>query len=147
MKLQLLVLSMALPLAVSANTLYKCTDRNGGVLLTNQKPANKSCVVLSHEPVPVPSSSTPASRPRASATPTPRDFPRVSASEQKTRDNDRKAILDRELESETRQAERARAALQEPGTHAADKQQALRDTLALHERNIEALRREIGNLR
>jgi len=145
MKLRLLVLTAALPLTVSANTLYKCTDRNGGVLLTNQKPADRSCVVLSREPVSAPSASAP--RQRASATPTPRDFPRVTASEQKSRDSDRKAILDRELESETRQAERARTALQEAATQPPDKQQSLRDTVALHERNIEALRREIGNLR
>ena len=88
-----------------------------------------------------------ASRPRASATPTPSDFPRVSGSEQKSRDNDRRAILDKELATEAQSAEKARKALQDAGNQPADKLQPLRDTLALHERNVEALKKELGNLR
>ena len=145
MKGRLILFAIALPLSASANTLYKCTDRNGGVLLTNQKPAGKSCEVLQRDPVPVPSA--PDAKARSSTAPTPRDFPRVSASEQKSRDSDRKAILDKELENETRHADRARTALQDAGGQPPEKQRALRDTLALHERNIEALKREIGNLR
>jgi hypothetical protein len=105
--------------------------------------------VLSHSPVPAPAAA-PASgapKPRASATPTPADFPRVSGNEQKTRDNDRRAILDKELANETQHAEKARKAVQEAGNQPADKMQALRDTLALHERNVESLKKELGSLR
>ena len=145
------MLMLMLPAAVQASTLYKCSDDSGAVLYTNQKTPKKHCVVLSHSPMSAPApSATPgagATRPRASATPTPSDFPRVSGNEQKSRDNDRKAILDKELATETQGADKARKALQEAGTQPGDKLQALRDTLALHERNIDALKKEIGNLR
>lgn len=141
------LLLLLLPFAASGNTLYKCTDESGVVLYTNQKASKRSCVVLSQSPAPAPASSGGTSRPRASASPTPADFPRVSGSEQKSRDNDRKAILDKELATESSSAEKARKALQEAGTQPADKLQTLRDTLALHERNVEALKKEIGNLR
>ncbi len=142
----LLIILALLPLTAFGSTLYKCTDESGVVLYTNQKVAKKSCVVLSQTASPPPA--TPgAARPRAAATPTPSDFPRVSGSEQKSRDNDRKAILDKELATETQSAERARKALQDAGSQPADKLQPLRDTLALHERNVEALKKELGNLR
>lgn len=147
MKNAFLVLPLLLPFAAAANTLYKCTDESGVVLYTNQKTVKKSCVVLSQSPSPPPPAAGGASRPRASATPTPSDFPRVSGSEQKSRDNDRRAILDKELATEAQSAEKARKALQDAGNQPADKLQPLRDTLALHERNVEALKKELGNLR
>ena len=149
MKPILFVLPLLLPFAATASTLYKCTEESGVVLYTNQKSPKKHCVVLSHTPSPAaaPAPATGAPRARASATPTPTDFPRVSGNEQKNRDNDRRAILDKELASETASAEKARKAVQEAGNQPADKLQALRDTLALHERNIDALKKEIGNLR
>ncbi len=143
----LLIILTLLPVTAFGSTLYKCTDESGVVLYTNQKTAKKSCVVLSQSPSPPPPAAGGASRPRASATPTPSDFPRVSGSEQKSRDNDRRAILDKELATEAQSAEKARKALQDAGNQPADKLQPLRDTLALHERNVEALKKELGNLR
>lgn len=142
----LLIILTLLPVTAFGSTLYKCTDESGVVLYTNQKTPKKSCVVLSQSASPPPAAGATA-RPRAAATPTPSDFPRVSGSEQKSRDSDRKAILDRELATETQSAEKARKALQEAGNQPADKLQPLRDTLALHERNVEALKKELGNLR
>lgn len=146
MKIAFPVLLLLLPFAATANTLYKCTDDSGVVLYTNQKTTKKSCTVLSYQaPPPAPSGS--AAKPRAAATPTPGDFPRVSGSEQKARDNDRRSILDRELATEMQSAEKARKALQDAGNQPPDKLQPLRDTLALHERNVESLKKELGNLR
>jgi hypothetical protein len=149
MKPILFVLPLLLPFAATASTLYKCTEESGVVLYTNQKSPKKHCVVLSHTPAPSAATAPAAGAPRAraSATPTPSDFPRVSGNEQKSRDNDRRAILDKELANESASAEKARKAVQEAGNQPADKLQALRDTLALHERNIEALKKEISNLR
>ena len=98
MKLLLSALALALPLTTTANTLYKCTDESGVVLYTNQKAPKKNCIVLSHQAAPPPAAGP--AKPRASATPTPGDFPRVSGSEQKARDGDRRAILDKELANE-----------------------------------------------
>lgn len=132
-----------LPVAADANTLYKCTDDSGVVLFTNQKPARRDCVVLSHQ-----AQGTVSGAPRQKAsTPTPADFPRVSGSEQKARDNDRRAILDKELANELQGLETAKKSLLDAGTQPADKLQPLRDAVALHERNVEALKKELGNLR
>jgi len=146
MKNTFLVLPLLLPLAATANTLYKCTDESGVTLYTNQKTAKKNCTVLSYQPPP-PAPAAVGAKPRASATPTPADFPRVSGSEQKARDGDRRAILDKELANESQNLEKARKTLVEAGAQPPAKLQPLRDTVALHERNIEALKKELGNLR
>jgi hypothetical protein len=146
MKNVFLVLPLLLPFAATANTLYKCTDESGVTLYTNQKTAKKNCTVLSYQPPP-PAPAAAGTKPRASATPTPADFPRVSGSEQKSRDGDRRAILDKELANESQNLEKAKKTLFDAGAQPPDKLQPLRDTVALHERNIEALKKELGNLR
>ncbi|MDK9704227.1 MAG: DUF4124 domain-containing protein [Sulfuritalea sp.] len=145
MKKALLAIPLLLPLTAAASTLYKCTDDSGVVLYTNQKTPKKSCTVLSYQSPPAPAGS--AARPRAAATPTPGDFPRVSGSEQKARDSDRRAILDKELANELQSLESAKKTLSEAGSQAPEKLQPLRDTVALHQRNVEALKKELGNLR
>jgi hypothetical protein len=146
MKIVLLAIPLLLPLTVAASTLYKCTDDSGVVLYTNQKTTKKSCTVLSYQSPPAPPGVS-AAKPRAAATPTPGDFPRVSGSEQKARDSDRRAILDKELANELQNLEKARKALSDAANQPPDKFQPLRDTAALHERNVESLKKELGNLR
>lgn len=146
MKPFLLAIALLLPLTAAANTLYKCTDDSGAVLYTNQKTSKKNCVVLSYQPPP-PSSSGGSGKQRPAATPTPGDFPRVSGNEQRSRDSDRRAILDRELATESQNLEKARKALFDAGNQPPEKLQPLRDTVALHERNVESLKKELGNLR
>lgn len=145
MKNAFLVLPLLLPFVATANTLYKCTDDSGAVLYTNQKTAKKNCTVLSYQPPPPTSAAT--TKPRAATTATPVDFPRVSGSEQKTRDGDRRAILDKELANELQNLEKAKKALFDAGNQPPDKLQPLRDSVALHERNVESLKKELGNLR
>jgi hypothetical protein len=79
--------------------------------------------------------------------PDPRRLPRVSGNEQKARDSDRRAILDKELATELQNVEKAKKALVDAGNQPVDKLQPLRDTVALHERNVESLKKELGNLR
>ena len=145
MKVLLLSIPLLLPLAAAASTLYRCTDESGVVLYTNQKTPSKNCTVLSQQASPPPASG--GVRQRAAAGPTPGDFPRVSGSEQKARDSDRRAILDKELTNELQNVEKAKKTLVEAGNLPAEKLQPLRDTLALHERNVESLKKELGNLR
>jgi len=131
------------------NRMYKCTSGAGVETFTNMNRKGEKCIiVLSGPQTPspkVPDAST-ATR-RAAATPTPADFPRVSNSEQRSRDSDRRAILDKELANEQQNLDKAKQALLAAGSSPADRQQALRDTQALHERNVEALKKELGNLR
>ena len=147
MKTSILVLTLLLlPLTAAASTLYKCTDDSGVVLYTNQKASKKHCTVLSQtSPPTLPSGG--GAKPRAAAAPTPGDFPRVSGDDQRARDGDRRAILDKELANESQYAEKARKALVDAGTQPAEKLRSLRDTIALHERNVESLKKELGNLR
>lgn len=140
--------ALLLPLAATANTFYKCTDASGKVLFTNAKPqqgGKAKCTALSYySPPPGATSGGNRSRPRA-VTPTPGNFPRVDGDEQKNRDSDRRAILEKELGAEQENLDKARKRLAEAAPP--QKTQAQRDTVALHERNIQALRKELANLR
>ncbi|MCE9571382.1 MAG: DUF4124 domain-containing protein [Rhodocyclales bacterium] len=146
MKPFLIAIPLLLPLTGTASTLYKCTDDSGVVLFTNQKTSKKNCTVLSQQSPVAPSGGN-GTKARAAATPTPGDFPRVSGNEQKARDSDRRAILDKELANELQSVEKAKKALSDAGNQPVDKLQPLRDTVALHERNVESLKKELGNLR
>ncbi len=157
MKLRLPIALLMLPLTAAADTLYKCTDENGVVLYTNQKGAAKNCTVLSQDK-PVSTFTAPKAK-----TPTPSDFPRVAPEQQKSRDNDRRAILEAERSNELKQLEDAKKALAEQqstvlptdrnaggginGAKVEARLQSYRDSVQLHERNIEALNKEIANLR
>ena len=137
-----------LPAGASANTLYKCTDAAGGVLYTNQKTANKNCIVLSVQLPPPPPREPGATRVRSAPTPTPTDFPRVSEQQQSARDSDRRAILERELATERGHLDSAKRTLADAAKAAGGtSMQAAKDAIALHERNIDALTREMGKLR
>jgi hypothetical protein len=144
MKTLILAIPLMLPLTADASTLYKCTDDSGVVLYTNQKTSKKSCIVLSQQS---PAPTVNGAKPRPAATPTPGDFPRVSGNEQKVRDGDRRSILDKELANELQNVEKAKKALFDAGSQPVDKLQPLRDTVALHLRNVESLKKELGNLR
>ena len=154
-----LLLLAATPVAtVAANTvhtLYKCMDEGGVTLYTNQKTKDKKCTVLSVQ-VPGPTSPNKGSTNNgvspaptggnAAKTPTPADFPRVTGNDQKSRDGDRRAILDRELATE--QAHLDKAKLPTAASAASpEARKAWQDSIALHERNIEALNKEIARLR
>lgn len=136
----LLATLFGLPTATLASTLYKCTDRAGVVLFTNQKPSQKNCRVLIQQTGPA---AAPAVRSGPAARPTPSDFPRVSGDQQQSRDSDRRAILEQELASEQKSLQQAQAALATANPQTAS---GLRDSVALHQRNIEALRKELGRL-
>lgn len=131
------LLLLVLPLQVNADALYKCeTETNGEkkTVITNLKGLvpTRSCKISTY-----PSTSSAqdnAPRTKASSTPTPADFPKVSSNTQKERDVNRRTILEQELANEQRNLDEARKA----GN--ANKTQ-------LHERNITALQKEIANLK
>ena len=139
--------------AAQADTLYKCIDMSGVVLYTNQKTGAKSCTVLSSDqPI-----STVASPKRAPRTATPGDFPRINGDTQRSRDGDRRKILEQELVTERQNLGKARKALVEvEATRLGDEKSyqkyldrapSLKDSATVHERNVEALTRELANLK
>ena len=151
-----------LSLAVVAATapayadVFKCVDTDGHITYTNARSAGKGCKILSQDKL----STVPGTR---VSTPSPASFPKVDGDTQKTRDSDRRKILDQELASEQKNLEQARKDLTEQegivhpqersaggtinGAKVQERLQGYKDKLALHERNIEALKKEIGNLK
>ena len=83
--------------------------------------------------------------------------PRVSENTQKTRDDERRRILDQELADETKQLAQAKEKLAaEEAVRSGNERnyarflervQPYRDAVVTHERNIEAIQREIANLK
>lgn len=137
------------PLA-QAGVLYKCTGEGGQTTYTNTKDGYRNCTVISRDASSLHSgASNPPAKPRAATTPSPTDFPRVSSDTQKSRDSDRRHILEQELASEQRSLDEARKALaeQEAARAPTERQQAYRDRVAMHNRNLEALQREIAKLK
>lgn len=144
--LALLLALLALP--ASAQTIYKCVDANGGILISNSR-VNKNCRPVVTEP----DGGSPRPRaPAATSNPTPAGFPRVTEDVQKARDNDRRLILEQELTGEQRSLDLARKeltaqeALITPGDKA-DRVAPYRDRVARHERNIEAIQRELNAMK
>ena len=156
-----LLLLLALGVAANAQAeIYKCVEDGGRVTYSNAP--SKDCTRLNVGPpntVPAPKGASGNVR-QAS----PGGFPRVDANQQRARDDERRRILDQELANEQNGLEEAKKALAEQaalilpeernlggrginGEKVEQRVQPFRDKVALHERNIEALRKEIGNLR
>ena len=150
----LILLALSVSFA-HADTLYKCTDPAGHTTYTNQKADAKNCIILSQDkPV---STFTPPPATARGGTPTPESFPKVSSETQKGRDSDRRRILEEELASERRALDEARRTLTEQEAvreggernyqKYLDRLKPLQDGVQLHERNIEALQKELANLK
>ena len=133
--------------------IYKCVGADGQVMYSNMP--EKNCKRLSLDPIPS-SLAAAAARP-AAKTPSPATFPKVEENAQKARDNDRKRILESELEAEQKNLEQAKKDLAEQEATRSggernyqkvlDRLQPLKDKVALHERNIEAVQKELSRLR
>ncbi len=135
---------------------YKCVDGEGHVTYTNDKSRASGCKLLASEaPVNSVPSRTPSS-PKPLAAPAAGGFPSVSGDQQKARDGERRRILQTELENENASLEAARKALSEGEAvrlgdernyqKYLDRIQGLKDNVALHERNVDALRKELSKL-
>ncbi len=139
---------------------FKCIDQDGHVTYTNNKPSGKAnCTALSRDQ----RVSTVPGRAAGTATPTPSNFPKVDSDTQKSRDTDRRKILEQEMATEQKSLDAAKKELaaQEAVPQPQDRNvggtinlpkmqerlQPYRDKVSLHERNIEALKKEMGNLK
>ena len=128
--------------------IYKKVDEDGRVTYSNVP--SKGAQKLNLEPL----NTVPASKPK---TQSPDNFPRVDSDTQKDRDYKRRQILESELAQEKKQLEDARTALTEgEATRLGDERnyqkyldrvQRLKDAVAEHEKNIDALREEMAGLR
>ena len=162
--------TLAAPSAAQAqSTVYKCVDEQGRIEFTDT--TRRGCKALDlpglipapprRPAVPAPQQGSPApqqgARAPAAQPPTPANFPRVDTSAQKVRDDDRRDILNDELRSEEKRLAELRRDFNngDPERQGNERNYAkyqervaqMRDDLNRTERNIEALKREIANLR
>lgn len=160
-----LLLAALLCSPMASADIYKCVDEAGHVTYTNSKPSGKGCNTLSRDQavssvpssMPTPRPAAQPSAPQGGASSAGGGFPRVDPGTQKARDTDRRRILETELSTEQRSLEAARKELDEQESvrngnernyqKFLDRVQPYKDKVQLHERNIEALQREISNLR
>lgn len=140
-----LLVSLALPAQAE---IFKCIESDGHVTYSNVP--SKNCKTLNLDPVP------PATR-TAPKSASPSTFPKVDDTTQRARDSERRRILENELTAEQKNLEQAKKELAEQEAirngneqnyqKVLDRLQPFQDKVALHERNIEAIKKEIANLR
>jgi hypothetical protein len=159
------LLLLAAPPA-QADVMYQCVDESGHKSFSNIKSSEKGARCTAMD-LGSPAQPPPAAKPAPAArTPTPGTFPRVDDNAQKARDGDRRRILESELAAERKNLEQAKKDLAEQevtvlpeermqykggggisGGKVEARVQPYRDKVALHERNIEAIQKEISKLR
>lgn len=136
------------PLVVGAQTIYKCIDANGGVVISNSR-VEKNCKAIDtgiDNNMPAPRRPAASS---ASSSSSPGGFPRVQEDTQRARDNDRRHILEQELSGEQRNLDQAKKDLaeQEALRTSSERAAPYRDRVTQHERNIQAIQKELSALR
>jgi len=160
LQLSVLLALLASGAAHAQGVIYKCTPPNGSIEYTD---VNRGSYCKSMELpgtlVPAPASARrPAASPRIAApAATPGDFPRVDGAEQRARDADRRAILEDELKTETQKLNELRKEFNggEPERRGDERNYAkyqervaaMRDSISRSEKNVDALKREIANIK
>ena len=142
----------ALPAGAQVTEIYKCLDASGRPLYTSDKKdtAGKKCELVSREVNVVP-----AQKPGAKA-PSPAGFPKESPTARANAKERQRELLDKELVTEQQLLAKAKKDLaDQEAVRSGDERnyarvlerlQPYKDTVEVHEKNIEALRRELSNL-
>jgi|SRR5882672_3463020 len=143
--------------SAQATEIYKCVDGTGRPLYTSDKrdTAGKKCALVSREVNVVPGQKPNTGKPTAG-----RElgrFPRETPSQAATAKGRQREILEKELFSEQSALAKAKQDLVEQeavrlGNEAnyarvEERLRPFKDNIETHEKNIEALRRELSNLR
>jgi hypothetical protein len=146
--------------AQAQTVVYKCVDDSGRVEFTDT--SRRGCKVLDLPGfvATAPARKVPATRQggqAVSAAASPAAFPRVDSAQQRARDDDRREILNDELRNEEKKLADLKRDFNngEPERVGGEKNYAkyqarvaqMRDDIGRSERNIEALKRELGNLK
>jgi hypothetical protein len=142
-----------------AGNVYKCIDAAGHPTFTDVN--GRGCTVLILDStIPAPPqhrSAAPVRSAAAAPASSPADFPKVNTSQQRARDDDRREILNDELRSEEKKLVELRRDFNggEPERQGGEKNFAkyqervaqMRDNIGRAEKNVDALKREIANIR
>ena len=145
--------------AHAQSSIYKCVDAQGRVEFTDiSKTGCKALDLPGTIPAPARRSGA-APRQQSASVPvaTPANFPRVDTSVQKARDDDRRGILNEELRAEEKKLAELKATFNggEPERQGNERNYAkyqervasMKEDISRSESNLEALRREIANIR
>jgi hypothetical protein len=163
MGLRLLILGIFVALAPSAfaqerTEIYKCVDASGRPSYTNDRrdTAGRKCELVTTQINVAPP--PPPSRPVRAPTGASREsaFPRESAAERDSAKGRQREILEKELAAEEADLVKAKQALaQQESVRGGDERnyakllerlQPYKDRIETHEKNVEALKRELANL-
>ena len=136
----------------AVETLWNCKDKEGRVTLTNQRQdtVGKDCRVVAQERVTV----VPSTKPGAAKSSA--NFPKESASDRLNAKDRQRQTLERELQQEeTMLADAKRKLAEQEQIRTGDEKnyarvlerlQPYKDAVEVHNKNIEALKRELVNL-
>jgi len=144
-------------LAYAQADVYLCVDENGKKEYKNNG-AVKGCKKVELQGITiVPAIAAPASSAPKKAASSPSDFPKVDEGTQKSRDSDRKQILQDELKSEEAKLANLKKEYNngEPERRGDERNFAkyqervanMKEEIGRSEKNIEALKREISNVK
>jgi hypothetical protein len=143
--------SSGLALAQQVETIWSCKDRDGRTHVTNLKEdtAGKDCRIVQQHRVNV----VPAQKPGAKS---PSGFPRETAADRASSKARQRDTLEKELVQEQQMLADAKRKLEEQEAirtgeeknyaKVIERLRPYRDAVELHEKNVEALRRELANL-
>jgi hypothetical protein len=135
---------------LQAAEIYKCVDDRGRPLYTSDKrdTAGKKCELVSRE-----INVVPAQKPAAKS---PAGFPRESASDRAAAKSKQRDTLERELKQEESMLADAKRKLSEQEAirtgdeknyaRVLERLRPYKDAVEVHEKNVEALKRELNNL-
>jgi len=136
----------ALPAGAQVTEIYKCTDESGRPLYTSDKrdTRGRKCELVSRQVNVVPA---PAPR---------KPFPKETVSQRETAKVRQREILEKELAAEQQLLANAQKALEEQEAvrtggeknyaRVLERLQPYKDSVETHQKNIEALQRELSNL-
>jgi hypothetical protein len=139
--------ALALPAHAQRTEIFKCVDASGRASYTNDKreTAGKQCEVVTTQ-----INVAPPPKPAA------RSFPRESAADRVGATGRQRDILEKELAAEEQDLVKARQALAEQEAvrsgdernyaRVLERLQPYKDRIETHEKNIEALKRELSSL-
>ena len=150
--------------AAQADVMYQCVDDQGHKTFSNVRLTDKGvkCSAMDLGPTTTVPAQKPAPKPAAGGgsapgASSPAGFPKVGESAQKERDTDRRRILEGELDAEKKNLEQAKKELSEQEAirlgdeknyqRVLDRLEPFKNKVALHERNIAAIEKELAKLR
>ncbi|WP_035060243.1 DUF4124 domain-containing protein [Andreprevotia chitinilytica] len=138
--------------------IYKYVDEEGRVTFSNIPMKGSQRIYADPVTVNAPKTRTKSGNTPKVNSPSPGNFPKVDAATQRSRDSNRKLILQEELNAEQQALADARRALADADTNRTAEERAntskyteklgrLRESVVLHEKNVAALTNELARAR